>query len=143
MSTQRTYFRQSTPEQRRLLFETWEATGSVTKASQVAHVCRQTFYDWQPRFVAEGYAGLLACASRAPKHPARIDPAIEPRVIALRQEHPTWGKQRIADELTRANQWVPLVSHGTVRRILVDAGLSPPWGGLWPEPGAAVKKKLG
>ena len=136
MSTTQTHFRQTTASQRRLLFETWEATGSVTQACQVAHVCRQTFYDWQPRFVAAGYAGLLEFASRAPKHPSRIAPAIEQRVIALRQAHPTWGKQRIADELTRANQWVPLASHGTVRRILVDAG-------LWPAPGAVVKKKLG
>ena len=136
MSPKRTHFPRTTPDQRRLLFETWEATGNVTQASQVAHVCRQTFYVWQPRFAAEGYAGLLEFASRAPKHPSRIDPAIEPRVIALRQQHPTWGKQRIADELTQANQWVPLVSRGTVRRILVDAG-------LWPEPESPVKKKRG
>jgi transposase len=134
MSTKRTHYRQTTPDQRRLLFETWEATGSVTEASQVAHVCRQTFYVWEPRFTAEGYAGLLEFASRAPKHPSRIDASIESRVIALRQEHPSWGKQRIADELTQANQWVPLVSRGTVRRILIDVG-------LWPEPAAAVKKK--
>jgi len=136
MSTKRTHYRQTTADQRRLLFETWEATGSVTEASQVAHVCRQTFYVWQPRFAAEGYAGLLEFASRAPKHPSRIDPAIKPRVIALRQAHPSWGKQRIADELTRANQWVPLVSRGTVRRILLEAG-------LWSAPAAADKKKLG
>ena len=136
MSTKQTHFRQTTADQRRLLFESWEATGSVSQACQRAHVCRQTFYDWQARFAAEGYAGLLHFASRAPKHPTRIDPGIELRVVALRQAHPTWGKQRIADELTRANQWVPLVSRGTVRRILVDAG-------LWSQPGAVVKKKLG
>lgn len=136
MSTKRTHYRETTAAQRRLLFETWEATGSVTEASQVAHVCRQTYYVWQPRFAAEGYAGLLEYASRAPKHPARIDPSIEARVIALRQAQPTWGKQRIADELTQANQWVPLVGRSTVRRILLEAG-------LWPAPAATDKKKLG
>lgn len=136
MSTQRTHFRQTTASQRRLLFETWEATGNVSKACQVAHVSRQTFYDWRARFDAAGYAGLLEFASRARKHPARIAPAIELRVVALRQAHPSWGKQRIADELSKENQFVPLASHGTVRRILVDAG-------LWPAAGAAVKKKPG
>lgn len=136
MSPKRTYYRRTTAGQRRLLFETWEATGNVSQACLVAHVSRHMFYDWQPRFEAKGYAGLLEFASSAPKHPPRIDPAIEPRVIALRQQHPDWGKQRIADELTRANQWVPLVSRGTVRRILSDAG-------LWPAAAPRVKKKLG
>jgi hypothetical protein len=77
---------------------------------------------------------LLNFASRAPKRPSRIDSAIEPRIIALRQWHPSWGKQRVADELTQANQWVPLVSRGTVRRILREAG-------LWPEPETSVKKE--
>jgi transposase len=134
MSTKRTHFPRTTPDQRRLLFETWQATGTITKACQVAHVSRQTFYDWQPRFTAAGFAGLLHFASPAPKQPHRIDPAIEPRVTAMRQQHPTWGKQRIADQITQENQWVPLVSRGTVRRILLDAG-------LWPEPAARAKKK--
>ena len=98
-------------------------------------MCRQTFYDWQPRFTAEGFAGLLNFASPAPKHPHRIDPAIEPRVTAMRQQNPSWGKRRIADEITKANQWVPLVTPNTVRRILQDAG-------LWPEPASPAKKKM-
>lgn len=136
MSTKRTHFPHTTADQRRLLFERWEATGNVTKACQCAHVSRQTFYVWLPRFRAEGYAGLLSCGSHAPQHPQRIAPAVEQRVIALRQQHASWGKQRIADELSKENQFVPLASRGTVRRILVDAG-------LWPKPGAAVKKNLG
>ena len=135
MSIKRTHFPRTTPDQRRLLFETWQATKNITGACQVAHVCRQTFYDWQPRFTAEGFAGLLNFASPAPKHPHRIDPAIEPRVTAMRQQNPSWGKRRIADEITKANQWVPLVTPNTVRRILHDAG-------LWPEPASPAKKKM-
>ncbi|MCA1554970.1 MAG: helix-turn-helix domain-containing protein [Chloroflexi bacterium] len=134
MSTPRTYFRRTTPAQRRLLFETWQATGNVSQACQVAHVCRQTFYDWLPRFKAEGYPGLLAFASSAPKAPHRIAPAIEQDVTALRQGHPSWGKRRIADELSKNNQWVPLVTPNTVRRILQDAG-------LWPALAALRKKR--
>lgn len=58
MNQKRTYFPPTTPQQRKLLFETWEETGSVVKACQKAHVGRSTFYYWKPRFETEGYAGL-------------------------------------------------------------------------------------
>jgi len=32
------YFRSTTPAQRRLLFETWQATGEVEEACRTAHV---------------------------------------------------------------------------------------------------------
>jgi transposase len=129
----RTYFPLTTPSQRRLLFATWEATGDVAEACRVAHVGRRTFYHWKPRFLLEGYAGLERCASRAPTHPRRTAAAVAERVIALRRQQPSWGKQRLADELAKANHWVPLVSPNTVRRILRDAG-------LWTGPAPAEKK---
>jgi hypothetical protein len=36
------------------------------------------------------------------------------------------GKRRIADELAKANNWVPVVSPNTIRRILEEAGLWKP-----------------
>ena len=72
-------------------------------------------------------------ASRAPRHPVRTAVAVAERVIVLRQQQPDWGKQRLADELAKANTWVPLVSPNTVRRILRDAG-------LWTGPEAAAQK---
>jgi transposase InsO family protein len=45
------------------------------------------------------------------------------RVIAMKRTHQDWGKQRIADELQKANRWVPLVSASTVGRILRQHGL--------------------
>jgi hypothetical protein len=129
----RTYFPLTTPSQRRLLFETWQATGDVEQACRVAHVGRRTFYYWKPRFVAAGYAGLEQFASRAPQHPHQTPTAVVERVIALRQHEPTWGKQRLADELAKANGWVPLVSPNTVKRILRGAG-------LWPVPAAPAKR---
>ena len=123
MATKRTYYRETTPQQRQLLFETWEMTGSVTQACRKAHVGRGTFYYWKPRFKEQGYAGIAVFASRAPKEHHRIAPEIEQQVLAARREHPDWGKRRMADELAKANNWVPLVSPNTVRRILEDAGL--------------------
>jgi transposase len=133
MADKRTYFPFTTAAQRRLLFATWEATGDVTAACRRAHVGRRTFYYWKPRFLAGGYAALEQCASRAPVHPPRVAPAVEERVCAVHAQHPEWGKQRLADELAKANGWVPLVSPNTVKRILRTAG-------LWPQSAAPAKR---
>ena len=123
MSPKRTYYGFTTPQQRQLLFETWEGTGSVTKACDKARVSRGLFYYWKPRFEERGYAGLAEYESRA-AHRLRYKPeAVVQQVIAMRRRNPDWGKARIAHEVAKANNWVPLVSANTVKRILRDAGL--------------------
>ena len=133
MTAKHIHFPRTTAAQRRLLFETWEATGSIEEACRTAHVGQRTFYNWRGRFATAGYAGLAEFRSHAPKTPHRIAPEIEAQVKALRAQQPSWGKQRLADELAKGNNWVPLVSPNTVRRILQDAG-------LWPTPEAPAKK---
>lgn len=123
MKTKRIHFPETTAQQRKLLFETWEAIGNVSLACRTAHVGRGTFYYWKPRFDKDGYAGLEEFASRAPKKPHRTPVEIEQKVINLKRAHTNWGKKRIADELAKGNNWVPLVSPHTVRRILKDADL--------------------
>jgi transposase len=124
MSPTRTYFPATTPQQRKLLFETWQATGSVVQACRTAHVGRGTFYHWKPRFEADSYAGLVAYAKKGPAPgTGRVSADIERRVLALHHEHPDWGKHRLATEMAKANSWVPLVSPNTVRRLLAEAGL--------------------
>jgi transposase len=123
MNTKRIVYRETTAQQRKLLFEVWEATGNVTLACRKAHVGRGTFYYWKPRFEKQGYQGLEEFASRAPKNPRRTSAEVEQKVVEMRQKHPDWGKQRIANELAKANNWVPLVAPQTVRRILKDADL--------------------
>jgi transposase len=134
MEKKRTYFRPTTAQQRRLLFETWEATSNVSLACRKAHVSRKTFYNWKERFEQEGYAGLEKPKSHVPHQPHKTPVEVEEQVIQMRRAHEDWGKRRITDELAKANNWVPLVSPNTVRRILQDAD-------LWPEPTEAVKKK--
>ena len=133
MTPKRTHFPRTTAAQRRLLFETWEATGSIEEACRKAHVGQRTFYNWKARFAVEGDAGLAEFRSQAPKAPHRIAPEIAAQVKALREQQPGWGKQRIAAELSKGNNWVPLVSPNTVRRILRDAE-------LWPQPEEPTKK---
>jgi transposase len=133
MNTKRISYRETTAQQRKLLFEVWEATGNVTLACRKAHVGRGTFYYWKPRFEKYGYKGLEEFESRAPKNPYRTSVDVDQKVVAMRRKHPDWGKQRIADELAKANNWVPLIAPQTVRRILKDAG-------LWEAVEAASKK---
>jgi len=121
----RTYFRPTTPGQRRLLFETYEQTGDVDEACRVAHMARRTFYYWLPRFREGGYGALEQERSRAPHH-TRIPPTPEEtvqEVIAYRQAHPKAGYRRIAAELKKAHGWQPVISPTQVRRILLKAGL--------------------
>jgi transposase len=96
-------------------------------------VCRSTFYNWKPRFEAGGYAALEETGSHARHHLYFVEPEVEAQVVTLRQEHPDWGKRRIADEMAKGNNWVPLVSLNTVKRILEDAG-------LWPQAENGAKK---
>lgn len=127
MTSKNVYYPPSTPQQRKLLFETWEQTGHVTAACQKAHVGRTTFYLWKPRFVRNGYAGLEICERNgAPKGTGRIAAAVESKVLELHEQHADWGKHRLADEIAKGNNWVSLVSPNTVRRILEDAGMWKP-----------------
>jgi transposase len=133
MSPKRTYFGFTTPQQRKLLFETWEATGNIDEACRTARVSRRLFYYWKPRFEKDGYRGLERFASRVAHKLNYKDPAIEQKVIEMRRAHPDWGKARIAHEMAKANNWVPLVSPNTVKRILRSAD-------LWPESEAGEKR---
>jgi transposase len=105
----------------------------LEEACRRAHVSAGTFYYWKPRFEAGGYGALEQLGSRAPKVPHQTEPAIAAEVVKMREAYPAWGKRRIADELAKGNNWVPLVSPNTVKRILKDAG-------LWPEGESEAKK---
>jgi hypothetical protein len=83
-----------------------------------------TFYYWRPRFLVGGYPALAAPRSHAPHTFANQLPAsIVAEVVAAKQEHPDWGKQRVADDLRKAHGWQAVVSASEVRRILIRAGV--------------------
>lgn len=133
MAKNRTYFPRTTAQQRRLLFEVWEETGDRKEACRRAHVSQSTFYNWKLRYEADGYAALDKVRSHAPHRPNLVPAEVEKQVVEMRQEHPEWGKRRIADEIAKGNNWVALASPNTVRRILQDAG-------LWPQAESGAKK---
>lgn len=124
MKVNHVYFPPTTPQQRKLLFETWEKTSNVTAACKRAHVGRATFYYWKSRFTENGYAGLETHHQvGVPSGTGRIAAEIQAKVVALHRANVTWGKRRLADEMAKANNWVPLVSPNCVRRILIEAEL--------------------
>ena len=123
--SKRPYFRPTTPDQRRLLFETYERTGDIDAACGAAHMARRTFYVWLPRFRAGGYAALVQTGSKAP-HTTRIPPTpagTVAEVIAYKQGQPEAGYRSIANGLKQAHHWQAVISATQVRRILLRAGL--------------------
>jgi len=115
------YYRTTTASQRKMLFEIREETGSISEACRKARVSRATFYYWKDRFEQEGWIALEKPYSHAPVHPARKTcPDVVDQVIRMKKAHPEWGRQRIADELMKNNDWQRVLSASTVRRILVS-----------------------
>lgn len=124
----RPYFRPTTPAQRRLLFETYEATHDVTEACAKAHVGQGTYYYWRPRFETEGYEGLNHERSRAPHRTriAPIAPEIVEEVVAYKRAHPAAGYRTVAQRVRQAHDWQPVIGPSKVRLILLEAGLVKP-----------------
>jgi len=125
MDKQRVQYPRTTPSQRKVLFQIWEETGDIAKACREARVSEGTFYYWRPRFEVGGYEAVEQFASHAPKAPNRTSDKIEQEVIAMRRQNENWGRQRIADELAKKNNWLPVISPNTVKRILQEAKLWP------------------
>ena len=123
MAATRIHYRRTTAQQRKLLFEKWEETGKVSEACRKAHVGRGPFYDWQARFEEKGDEGLEEFEDHAPNNPHRIGEKVAQAILEMKQEQQDWGKKRIAHELAKKNNGVPLVSPNTVKRVLAAAGL--------------------
>jgi len=124
----RNSYERTTGEQRKLLFESWEQSGNITAACKTAQVGRNTFYNWKSRFEKDGYAGLEKYEKAGvAKGTGRVSVEVENKVKALHGQHAEWGKHRLSQEIAKANNWVPLVSPNTVRRVLEESG-------MWKEP---------
>lgn len=134
MKEKRIGYPRTTVSQRKKLFEVWEESQDVEAACREARVSEGTFYNWKPRFEAGGYEALEKFEPAGPTPGSRIPKEVQDKVIELKKAHSNWGRRRIADEIAKANNWGPLVSPSSVRRILRQAG-------LLPEPENAKKKR--
>lgn len=125
MKKKRIYYPRTTASQRKKLFEVWEETQDVGAACRAARVSERTFYNWKARFEADGYEALEKFEPAGPTGGSRLSKKVQGQVIDLKKDHPKWGRRRIADEIAKENNWVPLVSPSSVQRILEQAGLLP------------------
>lgn len=117
------YYRETTFQQRKYLFELVERLGNVSEACRRAKVSRKTYYLWKPRYESEGIEGLREPRSHALHNPHTIDPHIQRRIIELKREHPNWGKKRIAQWIWKEYGWKRVVAIETVRNVLNRHGL--------------------
>ena len=77
-----------------------EELGNVPKACEIMGYSRQAFYEIRRAFQVGGTAALIE-KKRGPKgpHPNRVAKEIEQKILDLCLEQPTWGAQRISNEL--------------------------------------------
>lgn len=82
------------------LLQLAEELGNVSKACKIMGYHRDTFYEVRRAFQIGG-VGALVEQRRGPKnaHPNRVAPEIEEHILAISLEYPTYGAQRIANEL--------------------------------------------
>ena len=123
MSRKGIYYPQTTYSQRRALFEEWEAKQNVREACEAVRVSESTYYYWKMRYEEAGNEGLKECKKPGPRKGMVLGEGLQRQVVELKQSHPEWGKQRIADEVNKGQQWVKVISPNSVRRILEEKGL--------------------
>jgi transposase InsO family protein len=77
-----------------------EELNNVSKACRLMGFHRDTFYEVRRAFQVGGVAALVE-QKRGPRgpHPNRVGPEIEERILQLALDKPTYGAQRIANEL--------------------------------------------
>jgi transposase InsO family protein len=85
-------------------------------------VSRQTVHAWLRRYACDGAVLNLEDRSSRPHGcPHQMAPALEARVLVLRDQNPRWGPTRIVYELTREGV-VPVPGRSSVYRALVRNG---------------------
>ena len=95
---------------------------TVTMVARRYGVTRQTVHAWLRRYAADGgVVNLEDRSSRPWSCPHQMDPAVEARVLALRDAHPVWGPDRIRYQLEREGV-DPVPGRSGIYRALVRGG---------------------
>jgi transposase InsO family protein len=95
---------------------------SVAEVCSRHKICRQTFYEWQRRYDADGLAGLMPRSRRPLRSPGQLDPDLEDRIVRLRKQH-GWGPAKIRDAL-RGQDGLVIPAASTVQQVLARRGLT-------------------
>lgn len=119
------HYRETTFDQRKVLFEEWERLGrkygSIKAACAKAHVSRNVFYNWRDRYFEMGIEGIRFPESRAPKHPRSVAEEIKDLAVKIKKEDQRRGLRQIAAEIARrTGRKKP--SPNTVKKAMIMAG---------------------
>jgi transposase InsO family protein len=108
------------PEQRLMLLDLWlRSELPAAEFAELAGVSRHTLYTWKKRFDRGGPAGLLGKKQGRPAG-SRLPEPTKRAIVMLKRSHPDWGRQRIHDELVRAEGLE--ASCGAIGKVLQGAG---------------------
>jgi putative transposase len=101
-----------------------KATASGANVSALCReygISRQTGHKWIRRYREHGYLGLVEQSRRPVSSPLATGEEIVVGILELRERHPSWGPQKIAQVLARQlGSNAP--SRSTVARVLVRLG---------------------
>lgn len=102
--------------QRLSWMDMYRECGNAAQVSRHFGIPLRTFWRWRKRYDPWDLTSLES-RSRKPRHsPRKIPGDIEMKVLALKKEHPRWGKEKLA--LLLLNQQGIQISSSTVYRIL-------------------------
>jgi len=81
------------------LLELGRQLGNISKACRTLGFSRQTYYDYKGLMETGGLAALADTSRRKPNIANRFPAHVEDAIVKKTLEHPTWGQQRIANQL--------------------------------------------
>jgi putative transposase len=101
----------------------------LLEGEKMAGLCREfgisrpTGYKIFNRYKNLGLEGLLDRSRRPYRQANRLPFQVERTIVALRQEHPTWGAVKIREKILRDFPMVPAPAKSTVHAVLDRHGL--------------------
>lgn len=101
-------------QNRLTLLQLAERLGNVSKACRMHDVSRSQFYEYKRAFQEYGLEGLIDKPPIPGSHPNELPEETRNRIIELSLKHPTFGQQRIADQLAQEGI---VVCAGSVRNV--------------------------
>jgi len=86
-------------QKRLTLLQLAEKLGNVSKACRMHKVSRSQFYEYKRSFQEFGIEGLIDKPPIPSSHPSELSEDVKNKIIDLSLKQPTFGQQRISDQL--------------------------------------------
>jgi transposase InsO family protein len=95
----------------------------VAELSRIYGISRKTAYKWLERFKEEGRAGLAERSHAPHLSPQAINESTAARIVAEREQRPTWGARKILQSLRRQKPAHPWPAASSIGELLKREGL--------------------